>query len=185
MAVTTKDHPPGSAAPALQAILLDPPVATYAVLDGASVPGLLAKLAELSPEHCCLFRGELEPDLAEAAPYLVTLLPEHAFTDWLFRNGWAKHWGVFAQSHADFRAMRKHFRTFFIVSGVNGKPAFFRYYDPRVLRVYLPSCTPDELDTVFGPIIHYLVESETGDAVLRFHAANGALIRESLALANA
>ena len=92
---------------------------------------------------------------------------------------------VFAQSHADFRAMRKHFRTFFIVSGVNGKPAFFRYYDPRVLRVYLPSCTPDELDTVFGPIIHYLVESETGDAVLRFHAANGALIRESLALANA
>jgi hypothetical protein len=29
----------------------------------------------------------------------------------------------------------------------------FRYYDPRVLRVYLPSCRPSELETVFGPVV--------------------------------
>ena len=33
----------------------------FAVLDGASVPGLLDKLYGLSPNFCCLFRGELQP----------------------------------------------------------------------------------------------------------------------------
>ena len=40
----------------------------FVVLDGASVPGLLAKLTELQPVHTCLYRGDIEPDLAEVAP---------------------------------------------------------------------------------------------------------------------
>ena len=52
----------------------------YAIVDGASVDGLLPKLRELGPEHCCLFSGELAPDLAEAAPYLIRLAPDGAFT---------------------------------------------------------------------------------------------------------
>ena len=37
---------------------------------------------------------------------------------------------------------------------------YFRYYDPRVLRVYLPTCNARELQTVFGPVLRYLVEDE-------------------------
>ncbi len=31
-------------------------------------------------------------------------------------------------------------------------PLVFRYYDPRVLRVYLPTCSPAEFARFFGPI---------------------------------
>jgi hypothetical protein len=32
--------------------------------------------------------------------------------------------------------------------GIKGNRLVFRYYDPRVLRVYLPTCTPDELNVI-------------------------------------
>ena len=76
--------------------------------------------------------------------------------------------------------MRKHCRTFLIVHGANGKPLYFRYYDPRVLRLYLPTCTAQELAIVFGPISSYLMEDETPSSLLGFRRANGAVQRERL-----
>ena len=45
----------------------DPEHDTYAILDGASIPGLLQSLFKHQPDSCCLYRGELTPDLAECA----------------------------------------------------------------------------------------------------------------------
>ena len=56
----------------------------FTILDGASVPDLLANLAVFEPEYICLRRGELESDLAEVAPYLVRLERGAPFTDWGF-----------------------------------------------------------------------------------------------------
>src|SRR5258708_30653063 len=78
----------------------------FAALDGASIPDLLDKLYGLLPEFECLYRGELEPDVAEVAPYLVRLEPNAEFTKWVFTHGWGQHWGIFASSLADFRALR-------------------------------------------------------------------------------
>src|SRR5215216_4043175 len=86
----------------------------FAVLDGASVPGLLDKLYGLSPNFCCLFRGELPPDMAEVAPYLVQLEPDSEFMSWVINHGWGNHWGIFATTDADLRAAARHFRTFLI-----------------------------------------------------------------------
>src|SRR5260370_26273422 len=92
----------------------------FAVLDGASVPGLLQKLADQEPEHVCLYRGDLEPDMAEVAPYLVKLDGESPFTDWVLDKGWGNHWGVFAEisgaeAGADLKSLRQHLRTFLTV----------------------------------------------------------------------
>src|SRR5262249_52847172 len=84
----------------------------FAVLDGASVPGLLQMLAEQEPEYICLYRGTLAPDVAEVAPYLVRLEPETEFTSWVIGEGWGKHWNIFATSTSDLRTMRHHFRSF-------------------------------------------------------------------------
>ncbi|MBO0797364.1 MAG: DUF4123 domain-containing protein, partial [Blastocatellia bacterium] len=84
----------------------------YAVLDGASIPELLDRLYEFQPEHVCLYRGELEPDIAEVAPYLVRLERDTEFSDWVIEKGWGNHWGIFALSYEDLRVMRNHFRTF-------------------------------------------------------------------------
>jgi Domain of unknown function (DUF4123) len=147
----------------------------YAILDGASVDGLLDRLWEYEPEYECLYRGELEPDLAEVAPYLVRLAPKSAFTDWVVTRGWGNHWGIFCASRADLPAMRRHFRKFLTVHDADGKPLLFRYYDPRVLRVYLPTCTRTEVTEIFGPVMHYIVEGETAAELLRLHFAGGIL----------
>lgn len=156
----------------------------FAVLDGASVPDLLPKLRDERPDYECLYRGELAPDLAEVAPYLVQLEPDAAFTDWLLRHGWGQHWGVFATTAngADLRALRRHFRTFLIVHDEAGKPLYFRFYDPRVLRVYLPTCSADEVATFFGPVISYVLEDESPEAMLRFHKVTGSVKPDRVAM---
>jgi hypothetical protein len=155
----------------------------FAVLDGASVAGLLDKLYGLSPNFCCLFRGELASDMAEVAPYLIQLEQGTEFTNWLIGQGWGNHWGIFASSEADFRRMRTHFRAFLIVYDETGRPLRFRYYDPRVLRTYLPTCTTEELTTMFGPVTSYIAEDAAPDALLRFQMQAGALKQKQIPIA--
>lgn len=153
----------------LRELFKDEALPVYAVLDGAAIPDLLDHLyADDGPEFCCLYRGDLEPDMAECAPYLAVLHPEAAFTRWLLAEGWGMHWGIFATSPADLKTMRKHFRTFLMVKDPDGKQLYFRYYDPRVLRVYLPTCNQQEVATVFGPVVSFLLEDEVPVTLLRF-----------------
>ena len=149
----------------------------FAVLDGASVPDLLDKLyGTQRPEFECLYAGEIKPDLAEVATYLVRLESKSEFTEWVIKEGWGKHWGVFVVAPADFLAMRHHLRRFLLVHGSDGKSFYFRYYDPRVLRTYLPSCNSGELTEFFGPVKTWVLEGEDPAALLRFDFADGKLV---------
>jgi len=154
----------------------------YAVLDAASVPNLLLKIYDLEPEHVCLYRGELKPDMAEVAPYLIRLMPNSEFTKCVIGEGWGEHWGIFAISQADLHSLRNHFRRFLMVHDSDGKPLYFRYYDPRVLRVYLPICNDEELKTVFGPVISYLVEDEDPKSGRKFVYIENIMREEKLTL---
>ena len=140
----------------------------YAVLDGASTPNLPQMLRQWMVESVCLLRGELDPELARSAPYLTAMPPDSPFTDWVLSEGWGKHWGIFVVSNANFRALRQHFRSFLMVYTPDLKPVFFRYYDPRVLRTYLPTCNAKELKTVFGPVLRYIAEDADPTVLLRF-----------------
>jgi len=160
-------------------------VNTCVLLDGASVPDLLDHLyGNPRPEFICLYRGELKPDMAEVAPYLVQLKPDTPFTDWIIAEGWGKHWGIFVTAKVELAELRKHFRTFTIVKDPDGKMLYFRYYDPRVLRVYLPTCNAQETATVFGPVESYLLEDEAPATLLRFSRAAGVMRKEAVALVN-
>jgi hypothetical protein len=136
-----------------------------AMLDGASVPELLERLhADPSLEVECLFRGTLEPDMARVAPYLVSLDPESEFTEWVVGRGWGQHWGSFVASRRGFRKLRDHLRGLALVYRRDGTPLYFRYYDPRVLRTFLPTCSPGQLKQMFGPVDAFLAENEAGDS---------------------
>ena len=150
-------------------------VNVFAVLDGASVPGLLDKLYELLPDFSCLFKGGLSPDMAEVAPYLVQIERGSEFANWLIEQGWGKHWGIFALTDANLREVVRHLQTLLIVFDENGRPLRFRYYDPRVLGAYLPMCNPEELAVVFGPISCYLLEDSNSSGALRFQWSNGSM----------
>jgi hypothetical protein len=154
----------------------------YAILDGASVPELLPKLDECQPDCYCLFANNLEPDMAEVAPYLIQLEPEVEFTDWVIEQGWGKHWGIFASSQADIRAMRQHFRSILVVYDSNYRALRFRYYDPRVMKLYLPTCNPKELGTIFGPVDYYMFETEEPNILLRCRLSESRLVQERIEL---
>lgn len=167
----------------VQHLFAVPETTVYAILDGASVPELPQTLERFEVESECLFRGDLEPDMVLVAPYLAAIQPSHPFTEWLLQEGWGKHWGIFAISEADFRDLRMHLRTFLKVYGPDLTPLYFRYYDPRVLRTYLPTCNEQELRTVFGPVLRYLVEDEDPTALLKFESGEGRIKSERVQLA--
>lgn len=176
---------PTSLADALRRELFaDEEANVYAVLDGASVPGLLGNLAEHQPEYTCLFSGQLDPHLAEAAPYLVRLEAEAPFTYWVLETGWGRHCGIFAAvpGAVPFTRMRKHMRSFLRVRDPEGKPLFFRYYDPRVFRVYLPTCNALELRAIFGQVATFMLEGKDAGTLLSFLVFDGVLEEHKVVL---
>jgi hypothetical protein len=172
-----------STAEQLEAILFEnPAVITYALLDGASIPELLDHVDSLRPEHVCLYRGELKDGIDEVAPYLVQLEPGHLFTKWLLGNGWGAHYGIFLQSAEPLGVLRLHLRRSLRVYTEDGRAVLFRYYDPRVLRVFVPSMTPEEATPFFGPVHAFLCEADDPAQILHFSLKAATLRRASRAL---
>lgn len=59
-------------------------------------------------------------------------------------------------------------RQFLFVKDEDGKELYFRFYDPRILRLYLPTCTKTETAAFFGPVLRFLIESEDARSLLVF-----------------
>jgi hypothetical protein len=144
----------------------------WAILDGARDDQIHAALRTSGLDYRCLYSGRLCREMEAAAPYLIELAPRYRFTSRLIDLAWGHSWGVFLRIE-DPSNLRPHLRTFLRVRDESGRPLLFRYYDPRVLRVYLPTCRPDELRAVFGPVSSYMVESEGADSLIEF-ACDGA-----------
>jgi pSer/pThr/pTyr-binding forkhead associated (FHA) protein len=140
----------------------------FALLDAAREPSVLKVLVESREECQSLFEGPQGDQLAHFAPYLVRLAPDSTLLEALTRQAWGKNWGVYLTSDSPFQEIRKHLQYFLRVTLDGHREVYFRYYDPRVLRLFLPTCLPEEIDQFFGPIRYYLMEDEKGGALLRF-----------------
>jgi hypothetical protein len=161
------------------------PAHIYAIVDGAREDRIYPALVKSEGEYCCLYRGELDPDLAAAAPYLVKVQQDAPFTNWLITHGWGESWGVFLKSGVGLNELRRHFRRFLMVYDHTGKPLYFRYYDPRVLRTYLPTCNPSDLATLFGPVNRYYVEGEDRNSLIEYGVREAKLTQRTHRLAAA
>jgi hypothetical protein len=141
-----------------------------AILDAARDPLILVRLMSCQEQYQSLYEGPKGERLAAAAPYLVALPPRCPFLETLVREGWGHSWGVYLTSRSPFAEVRKHLRRFLTVkAGDSSKDLLFRYYDPRVLRIYLPTCTTAESKEFLGPIGCYLVESSDPTEALLHH----------------
>jgi len=152
-------------------------LATYVILDAARHESIYKKMLEAGHGDGCLYRGDKAKALAEVAPYLVLLKREEAFTEWVINTGWGNSWGIFLESGASPVELKRHFGKFIIVSTEKGESFYFRFYDPRVLRVYLPSCNRKELKTVFGPVQSYFMENQDGSFLEFTHSKEFKLVR--------
>ncbi len=151
----------------------------WALLDCARDAAIYVALIESRLEFRSLYSGALPRALEMNAPQLVELLPGHRLTQRLLGPAWGQAWGVFLRID-DAANLRHHLRKFLKVQDEQGRRMLFRYYDPRVLRSYLPTCTPDELAQVFGPVQSFVMEEGDG-ACVEFSRAAGQLRRRVLA----
>jgi hypothetical protein len=149
----------------------------FAVLDGASVPKLPRRLKEDAVPAISLLSDKPPADLAETGPWLVSLTPK-TFGEWVIAN-WGSHWGVLATSSSPIESLIKHFRELVQARLPDGRTVYFRFYDPRVLRVFLPTCDAAQIDQVFGPVSQFMCEDD-GGAVLKFSRGKPPLKAEVL-----
>lgn len=158
----------------LHEVLTPPPGEhLYALLDAARDDRVLELLRESKERYQSLYESQQGEDLANFAPYLVELPKGSTLLDALIKEGWGKSWGVYLTSPKSFEEVRRHFRHFLIVQTEDGKELYFRFYDPRVFRVFLPTCTQRESLEFFGPVAKMLVEREDALMILKFSFGSG------------
>jgi hypothetical protein len=139
----------------------------FAILDACDEPAVPPKVAEIGPEKAVsLYRGRAEQEQWAVAPYLAKVDSE--LLGWITQILWKKPWGVFAVAECDLTSLRKHFRRFLTVADPEGELMYFRYYDPRILAVFLPTCTREELMTFMGPLKAYVVGDPQSQGVQFF-----------------
>jgi hypothetical protein len=140
----------------------------FALFDAARERGIHDRIRHSDFEHDCLFTGQLSADLLATSPYIVRIVPGSVTFSRLIEQGWGRSWGLFLASRAGLYDVRRHLRRLLQVRTEDHKRLFFRYYDPRVLRMFLPTCDPAQLAQVFGPIQRFDMETEDGAHLLRF-----------------
>jgi len=154
----------------------------YAVLDGARnsyiYPTLMATGAVnrcLYAGHQLLYLGKMPQALAAVAPYIVQLKPDSPFARWIVKEGWGDHWGIFLTSTANLTELLRHFRRFVMVKEESGRLLYFRFYDPRVFRPYLPTCNEADLEMIFGPVDRFYIEAADSAQLLELRRENSLL----------
>jgi len=121
------------------------------LLDAYDNPAVPQKVQELGQESAVsLFIGEAEKKCWDLAPYLMAV--QETTLDWMVQTIWHAPGGVFILSRSGLETLRTHFRRFLIVQLPDGERWYFRYYDPRILKIYLSNCRADELEVFFGPV---------------------------------
>ncbi len=131
-----------------------------------------------------LFQGDASQYMREVAPYLIPVDPASEYLEsWAQR--WGKHVGILLTTPADPAKLLRHLREIFVVKDESGQEYFFRFYDPRVLRTFLPTCTPQDGVEFFGPVRSFFSEGQAGDALLRFTLGIDLIRQEDITLAPA
>jgi hypothetical protein len=154
----------------------------WMVVDSARDRQIFGLLLESRLEHVCLYSGVIPAALEAVAPYLVQLEHEDRRCRHFLEQAWGNSWGIFLKCDTTRDRLRRHLRGFLKIRDQAGGLLLFRYYDPRVLRTYLPSCATDELRTFFGPIQRFTVEGETGKTTLEFGFDGSKLVQREISL---
>lgn len=152
----------------------DPPERHFLVIDAARDPCIFDFLLEHQEELTvqCLYKGEAAAELATVAPYLLALEgPARRF----LADGWGRGRFILLCVPVGFDDLRLHLRKLTFAQLPDGAAVLFRFYDPRVTRVFLPTCDPAQLARFFGPVVRIISEAPDPSQALWFDFADGQL----------
>jgi len=188
MMATTSIEPPSlstlSLAQQRASLWADARQRVYALMVATKVPGLRERLALGDVDDWDgLWTGELDADERVAAPVLVTLKRESAFTDWLLVEAAPSFggWGAIAQSKLPFLAMRTHGRALCKAQLPNGQAIRIDWMDPEVMEALLPVAASDQLQRVYAGFDTLITMS--ADRWTRWSLSGARLVRQTTAVA--
>jgi Domain of unknown function (DUF4123)/FHA domain len=173
---------PETPARRLLRMLREQPLPVFAIYDAARNPEVLEILGSAGADGQSLFEGPRAPELATVAPYLVGLPKDSKLLEDMLDKGWGQSWGVYLLSGESFQRIRGHLREFLQTKDEQGNEFFFRFYDPRVLRAYLPTCTAEECRQFFGPVDRYVLEGAEPEQALTFTVGSAGATMAPIAL---
>ena len=157
----------------------------HALLDAARMGAAMHTAKEMTQAFSCLYKGQSAEQLVDVAPFLFRVSDQKPLASWLLEQGWGQSWGVYLESAATPAEVYRHFRRFLLVRTEGGQELYFRFYDPRALRQFLPTCTTDQLTAFFGPVRYFLLEDENPAFALRYWHQAGTLRQERIDRAGA
>ncbi len=156
---------------ALRNSVADPPENHFLVIDAARDPSIFEFLHDNQDELTVqsLYKGDAASALAEVAPYLMALAgaetaPARRFLD----EGWGKARYILLCTTVAFDDLRLHLRKLTFAQMPDGAAVLFRFYDPRVTRIFLPTCDRTQLARFFGPVTRIITEAADPSQALWF-----------------
>lgn len=140
----------------------------YAVTEAARDESILQFIHQNSEIMHCLYSGDTRIRLANYAPYLFRIDLGNPIIRRFLAEGWGHGGYILLSSASTVQDILIQLRKTLIVRSEAGKNLYFRFYDPRVLRSYLPLCSQDDVSKLMGKQIETLF-CETHDAKHLFH----------------
>jgi hypothetical protein len=148
------------------AVLAAQPAPLFAVLDAARTMRVIEVLRESVEEHRSLYEGAKGEALAFWAPYLVRLPRGSRLLEQLVLEGWGRRWGIYLTCERPFDEVRTQLRrSLMVMNDQSGEPIYFRFYDPKMLRLVLPTCGARQREQIFGEIEAFLIAGRDGEVV--------------------
>jgi len=141
----------------------------YAVVDCARDEELYPLICRFGPQDAtCLFSGDQPRELEAVSPYLVRLTHGDPATRALLLDFWGQSAFIVVHGVDPIDVTRRHLKTFLQARMPDGEVTLFRFYDPRVMRVFLPTCDAAQLEQIFGRLLKVLTEDETGNHIVHW-----------------
>ena len=132
----------------------------YGIVDSARNDEVFRFLITGDAQYRSLFEGTMDVQSYGVSGFLVECKSESPLFQWMTSEAWGDHCCIYFISEASFDELFEHFQQFNRVYLEDDEVVLFRYYDPRVLRKYLPTCDDEEIDIFFGEVKIYFAESK-------------------------
>lgn len=126
----------------------------YAIVDAAINKEFIKVLHMQEPNsYSILLKEPLATQVEKAAPYLVELNLEEAYTQELMKKGFATNWITYILSHKNLNELTEELKEMIMpYSEQHEREILFRFYDPRNLDNYVMIHNEEELEMMFEDV---------------------------------
>ncbi|MCD4732573.1 MAG: DUF4123 domain-containing protein [Bacteroidales bacterium] len=137
----------------------------FGIVDSARNDEVFRYLVTGDVQYKSLFEDTMDVQSYGVSGFLVECKKESPLFRWMTTEAWGDSCCIYFTSKSSFDDLFSHFRKFNRVYLEGDDVVLFRFYDPRVLQTYLPTCNRVEIETFFGEVNSFFTESDKQEVI--------------------